>query len=53
MDSPAPVLALMAADTLPGVVPWTDLREVTAEEDAGPDEQTEHTFPVFAVQLTR
>ncbi|NRQ38495.1 hypothetical protein HII36_42715 [Nonomuraea sp. NN258] len=52
-DSPAPVLALMTADALPGVVPWTDLREVAAEEDAGPDEQVEHTFPVFAVKLTR
>jgi hypothetical protein len=43
----------MAADALPGVVPWTDLREVSAEEDAGPDEQVEHAFPVFAVKLTR
>jgi hypothetical protein len=53
VDSPVPVLALMAADALPGVVPWTDLREVSAEEDAGPDEQVEHVFPVFAVKLTR
>ncbi|MEV4835924.1 hypothetical protein AB0K05_15465 [Nonomuraea sp. NPDC049486] len=53
VDSPVPVVALMAADALPAVVPWTDLREVTAEEDAGPDEQVEHTFPVFAVKLTR
>ncbi|MEU6723478.1 hypothetical protein ABZ917_07185 [Nonomuraea wenchangensis] len=31
VDSPVPVLALMAADALPGVVPWTDLREISDE----------------------
>lgn len=53
VDDPAPVLALMAADVQPGVVPWADLREVSAEEAAGPDEQVECSFPVFAVKLTR
>ncbi|MGA4994286.1 hypothetical protein [Nonomuraea bangladeshensis] len=53
VDSPVPVVALMAADPLPGVVPWTDLREVSDEVDASPDEQVEYTFPVFAVKLTR
>ncbi|MER6950700.1 hypothetical protein ABT294_42450 [Nonomuraea sp. NPDC000554] len=53
VDSPAPVLALMAADAQPGVVPWADLREVSAEEDADSDEQVEYSFPVFAVKLTR
>ncbi|MEU1393628.1 MULTISPECIES: hypothetical protein [unclassified Nonomuraea] len=53
VDNPVPVVALMAADPLPGVVPWTDLREVPDEDDAGPDEQVEYTFPVFAVKLTR
>jgi hypothetical protein len=44
----------MAVDALPGVVPWTDLREVCAdEEDVGSDEQVEHVFRVFAVKLTR
>ncbi|MER5320488.1 hypothetical protein [Streptosporangium roseum] len=47
------MLVLMAADALPGVVPWTELQEVAAEKDAGPDEQVEHAFPVFAVKLTR
>ena len=53
VDSPVPVLALMGADALPGVVPWTDLQEVAAEEDADPSEQVERAFPVFAVKLTR
>ncbi|WP_084962757.1 hypothetical protein [Thermoactinospora rubra] len=53
VDDPAPVLALMAADAQPGVVPWADLREVSAGEAAGPDEQVERSFPVFAVKLTR
>ncbi|MGI5267924.1 hypothetical protein ACQEUU_02085 [Nonomuraea sp. CA-218870] len=53
VDDPAPVLALMAADVQPGLVPWGDLREVSAEEAAGPDEQVEYSFPVFAVKLTR
>lgn len=53
VDNPAPVLTLMAADTVPGVVPWTDLREVAAEEDASPEEEVVHAFPVFAVKLTR
>jgi hypothetical protein len=35
------------------VVPWTDLWEISAEEDVGPNKQVEHAFPVFAVKLTR
>ncbi|MER7362638.1 hypothetical protein [Nonomuraea wenchangensis] len=53
VDDPAPVLALMAADVRPGVVPWADLREVSGEEAAGSAEQVEYSFPVFAVKLTR
>ncbi|MBG0819979.1 hypothetical protein HS048_04380 [Planomonospora sp. ID91781] len=53
VGSPAPVLALMAADAQPGVVPWEDLTEVTAEENADSDEETRLPFPVFAVRLTR
>jgi hypothetical protein len=52
VDSPMPVLALMAADAQPGVVPWADLSEVSAEEAASLDEQVEYSFPVFAVKLT-
>ncbi|MEZ7126374.1 hypothetical protein ACBR40_13690 [Nonomuraea sp. AD125B] len=53
VDDPAPVLALMAADVQPGVVLWADLREVPAEDVAGPDEQVEYSFPVFVVKVSR
>jgi transposase len=48
-----PALALMAADAQPGVVPWADLREVSAEEAADSDEQVEYSFLVFAVSTVR
>ncbi|MGV9779257.1 hypothetical protein [Streptosporangium sp. NPDC003464] len=53
VDSPAPVLDLMAADAQPGVVSRADLRDDLVEEAAALEKQVEPGFPVFAVKLTR
>ncbi|MEV4508694.1 hypothetical protein AB0K00_07010 [Dactylosporangium sp. NPDC049525] len=45
-----PVVALVAADEHPGVVPWEDLTETSPRVAADPDPQPA-PFPVFAVTI--
>lgn len=50
VDSPGPVLELMAADVQPGRVDWAELTDLP-EDGSQPAEQVDYSFPVFVVQV--
>jgi hypothetical protein len=51
VDSPRPVLELMAADVQPGQIDWEELTDLP-EEGGGPGEQIDDSFPVFVMRVT-
>jgi hypothetical protein len=51
VDSPGPVLELMAADIQPGHIDCADLTDLP-EEAGWPGEQVDYSFPVFVMRVT-